>query len=1850
MRIFGVKTDVMEANIKQQQLTFEKGITNVPSDAVCSDNALEESLGLTYDNGEHRVIQRPVGYITQVTGSSYQGIPTILFVHHIGGVTNYIASYRISSSSYSICWGRVAGTTLAVQGTLNTYGSVPTITSVGKTLVVNTNGAIVYYLWGGTTYKEIGSSIPEITVQFKMVNETPSDYGSPKALSLEGQIDHEMVRRDGSSPTEYYYRLTYDEQTAYENIKTAITGVVELRLNKMKEQKLFCFPFWVRYAVRLFDGSYTHISNPILMMPSVTRNSNIFFSDTEGNPEHLYGRDWTADGLGVCVNYKPICSYLKYKITAPDLSDYSDIISGVDIFVSEEQRVFKLDSDWKLVQPFDPEHNDSMLYDRYTGTSYEVNYTAMTQWNFPPAVSPESWYYYFMLTHLSSAEISSELLDKSVFYQIAEIDNPSNMNDYGDLRDKMRSTTLQNLTTQTQLDVDDYFSHTQMTADFIKGYNMRLHLAGVTRSLFGGFGHFTGALRGSSSNVYIYVYINTDSGERIVSHTASNSYEAFGPWFFYPDPRAKRAEIYTSSGLVKSMQLSEHPRLNGAYYFDGMPNATITMNATTATRPTTNSEPEVLNGRIIVSEANNPYTFNSKGDIFVGQGDVIGMAAQTMSLGEREHGIHPLVVFCQRGISMLRVADDGSYLRSDEISREVCNNCKSITETDGPIYFASEKGLMVLAGKDTQCVSDQLSGKTVSGSNVPFPVFLRDSFIAYDYRDSLLWIFNGQSRYCFVYNIKSGSFSRYDFGAVSNTDTIVANVVNDYPDYLLQSNVSVTSLSRRPNINADATVYTARMVSRPMKLENALALKTITQLCNIRDMNANGGVALTIKASNVLGGDWVTLDSLHGTPWSYYKFEYDFTGMLATDRFSGTLLLSKEVRTNKLRYDHISGGGGSGGGGGEQDDYILLNEPLASINNAYLGMPTESNVAIVWNGSRWVYSSVSGGGGGSSTLSGLDDVIISNLSEGQALVYTNGKWRNYTIPGGGGGTATGIFWGQTYNSETASTVSGDISNTGNITPSITGKNIGTSSLRYNTLYVSSINLGGITITATNGAVHVVNAGFYADQFVSALGLNSSGGGGGGTTLLEPLASINQLNSNPTTSGYGLVWNNGSWGYGPVGGGGTTLVPWMANLNNVNYAPTSGNAGYLHWTGSAYEWTTPQTGGGGTVTSVAMTVPTGLQVSPATAITSSGTFAISFATGYSIPSTTKQDSWDAAATNSHTHSNKSVLDGITSTKVSNWDTAFGWGDHSQAGYLTGHPASFWGQSWNDTNTAITGNMTIDGTISNVTGIYPSSSGSYDLGDSTRTFKRLYLGTNGGNPVYLEYDSTNKAIHIVNAGLYADTYVSALGANSSGGGGGTALNNPLLSINNTLSSNPTSSQINYGLVWNGSSWGYASVVGGSGTVTSVRVQATSPVVSSVDTAQTSTLNTTISLANGYGETKNPYTSKAKNLVLASPASTAGTPSFRALVSDDIPDLSDTYLKLTGGTMSNTNLVTNMNADLLDGQHLSYIITQHTDGSEGFASFPSGYITTYNNHEDYTGDTQNPYTLLSCNQVTMLQCIPGDNNYGAQLAFGFGVPYLAWRTHGGSSTWGAWQKVNAGAADQLTTSRRLWGQQFNGTSDVNGELIFTNETGYKWYFGYGAGGYSGFNLARVNEGGTQTITAVMNSSGYLGLGGEVDPKATIDVPTGGAIKIGGGVISWDDVNNCIKITGYNNTVAGIYANGSVSALGFSAGTSSVDAMTFGYLTVNNRLSFKSSSYTSQIYQDNNGYLHIDGSELIKMGNDLNMDSNSIITGNGNIQCGTGYVYANRFYVGNGRYIYLDGTTLKYNDNGTVRTIAFA
>ena len=294
--------------------------------------------------------------------------------------------------------------------------------------------------------------------------------------------------------------------------------------------------------------------------------------------------------------------------------------------------------------------------------------------------------------------------------------------------------------------------------------------------------------------------------------------------------------------------------------------------------------------------------FNSNGVNQAGDGSIIAIVANTKALSQGQYGKHPLVAFTTKGIWGLTVDSEGVFVSADPMPREVCNNPDTIIQTDDVVYFSSEQGLMVLVGAEVKCVSEQLNGK--NGLDMDFATFLKGAKVGYDYRDSLLWIGREDSDIFWIYSIKNGTFHRYSMSDEeiaarrAGGTTPIFNFVNSYPDYLMQIGSSVFSLVLRPNINADPLSYDGVLTTRPMKFGDGMVLKSIMQLRNVYQMH--GSVALHISASNDLV-HWRELHSLRNTPWKYYKFRFEFSGMKATDRFSGTALVIQERRTNKLR-------------------------------------------------------------------------------------------------------------------------------------------------------------------------------------------------------------------------------------------------------------------------------------------------------------------------------------------------------------------------------------------------------------------------------------------------------------------------------------------------------------------------------------------------------------------------------------------------------------------------------------------------------------------------------------------------------------------------------------------------------------------------------------------------------------------------------------------------------------------------------------------------------------------------------------------------------------------------------------
>lgn len=885
-------------NEKQQQLLFDKGITNVPSDLLCSDNTLEESVGMIYDDGEHRVIQNPVTKISQ----QYWEMK-ILYVHKYNDGERYVGVY-----DNKMCFGTLANnqtligpTYLFNEKTASTklaYEAGMTVTSVGKTLIVRGSDGFHYYNWKenynidgdsyANFYEFIADTIPEQNFEFWLkagdyVYNSGSAVGMMFVNGTENPIPFEAVSSKKGDAADL------------------IAGLYYKNLKAISQKNAFCQPFYVRTALQLYDGTYTHISQPILLFPCITENSAalLFLGDLNSEENSLY----------IFTEFNEL-----YFSQSADLKEWGDIVKNLSIFISDGIEVHDLSIDQTASK--DLEINaiyQSGSLSTYIHKTWDnsrmgrhmqalIDFDAEHKTNAGFAMNPKS-----------KDAILNQIKGTSIFYKICEVGlNPVSNKP---ISEYMEAHTLENLTTQEYIDEDDYFSHSKMYPKFTYTYNSRLNLANVSRGVFEGYGFFMPYDNLSPSTYDIRVRLNLDVNNVMVKHIVSTNQKQ-GIYFYYPDSRAKHVTIFKGTTCILDEELTEHPSLNGAYFFKGLPG--VDENEPTSATPEkpynttiTNNHRELLPNYIITSEVNNPWVYKAEGYNKVGTGRIIGMSTITQALSQGQFGQYPLLVFSTDGIWAMSVNNTGLFQTIHPMSREVCNNAGSITQTDGAVFFSSEKGLMVVVGGDVKCVSEQLSGRESSFIGEiemgNFRDYLANCFIAYDYRDSLLWIFNNSrthvvdgstvpynTEYCYVYSIKSGTFGKYHFASA------ITNVVNDYPDYLLQAGSTVFSLTGRQNVNLDNTTYTGLMITRPMKLENGLALKSLMQVRNLRQFSTGATLQLTIYGSNNCE-NWVSLPSLRGTPWKYFRFKFDLAGMKATDRFAGSVIVTQERRTDKLR-------------------------------------------------------------------------------------------------------------------------------------------------------------------------------------------------------------------------------------------------------------------------------------------------------------------------------------------------------------------------------------------------------------------------------------------------------------------------------------------------------------------------------------------------------------------------------------------------------------------------------------------------------------------------------------------------------------------------------------------------------------------------------------------------------------------------------------------------------------------------------------------------------------------------------------------------------------------------------------
>ena len=201
---------------------------------------------------------------------------------------------------------------------------------------------------------------------------------------------------------------------------------------------------------------------------------------------------------------------------------------------------------------------------------------------------------------------------------------------------------------------------------------------------------------------------------------------------------------------------------------------------------------------------------------------------------------------------------------------------------------------------------------------------------------------------------------------------------------------------------------------------------------------------------------------------------------------------------------------------------------------------------------------------------------------------------------------------------------------------------------------------------TERTVLVCDISLGSELAVFAGGIGEPGGGGGGGSL----ATLNDVALSNLADGQILRYNalTSHWVN-------ETLTLALSALTDVNLGtPTNGQV--LKYSSATQKWVAADDAGG--IASVGLTMPTGFTVT-GSPLTADGTIAVSFTSGYGLVT-------DAERSNFHSHSNKSVLDDITSTDVSHWGTAYTNNHtHSNKSTLDGISASditHWNSAYNN----------------------------------------------------------------------------------------------------------------------------------------------------------------------------------------------------------------------------------------------------------------------------------------------------------------------------------------------------------------------------------------------------------------------------------------------------------------------------------------------------------------------------------------------------------------------------------------
>lgn len=906
--------------IKELQYT---GYATEPSDYESPDGQMAMSLNLISEDNQLKPVFQPK-HIMQLE----QEEDKVIFLHKTDAYTHYIiASDDVLRPIYAID----KETQQKIEIGLFT---IQNATALGNILILLGKTQANYFLFKDGSYKHLGTKLPEINLAFAL-------KAHPRLYSKHVN-DGELIDVDLEKPMFDYLQDYIDIYIDDEDQKTVTDRVMAAVSKFIKQETIDCerfaFPFFVRYALTLYDGTTTLHSAPILMTPSTLGQPLVFMK------EYIVGDNKFKARYDSMI----VAAELQYRLLMDgdyeNLNDWSDIVKSIDIYVSKPIYGYKQDGKIERFRDIQNKHDfefkgtDNYLKNIFIGTLSEDHYA---EWkfqdiyvmNFVEPVSSKSGvvttiprYTLEMPALPDSMSMEKEIESTHIFYKIASIELKNiNTTEWTTL--KIEEGTLQSLAVREELN-DEYLTHDRRTFTDAFVYNNRLNLFGQKRQLFDGFTaqsmfayvnthanvQFEEILEDNHYKRYnnitftepeeysIITEIREEDGTRIVEAEYSGtmplagfcsdmssdgvySKQSWPAYFYYPNSKAKRMYICNNGIVAYTIALKPHDFLNGAY-------ARIDFNSARPNykgiirRPVLNNDIILdAKNKIYTSEVNNPFLLPAQYVNAVGTGEVIGCSSATKALSEGQFGQFPLYVFTTEGVWALEVAANGTYSARQPVSRDVCIGRNSIRAVDDAVLFTTNRGIMMLHGSQTQCITDgifseapfnvldlpgidQLHTKLGHTDDTcipvkPFLTFLDGCQMIYEYLHQRIVIFNQNYTYAYIYSLKSRQWGMM----YSN----IKSTFNAYPEALAMTHQGeVISLS-----DTDEDTCQALYITRPLKLDAQNILKTISNIIQRGHFHKND-VATVLYASNDITNwklVWSSSNShLRGMRGTAYKF------------------------------------------------------------------------------------------------------------------------------------------------------------------------------------------------------------------------------------------------------------------------------------------------------------------------------------------------------------------------------------------------------------------------------------------------------------------------------------------------------------------------------------------------------------------------------------------------------------------------------------------------------------------------------------------------------------------------------------------------------------------------------------------------------------------------------------------------------------------------------------------------------------------------------------------------------------------------------------------------------------------